>query len=350
MKQHSNKNLRRALAWLLTVVMALSCCTAAFGVISFAAADSSTLVGRYFSTNNVWYDAVTNNGSGLQSAGGTEPSYNSSLGMTYLTDNYLRIANENLLSGVTRDTGVTFAFNYRPNFTGDHRHILSIGQNEYGNGQNDHFFISGATSWYSGGRFPVVAWMNGSSETIKAVPAGVELVLGKEYNIVVSVDKDKGVVFYIDGVKMDTVYVDSSKVHYSIPTGHLEFNHQFLVKYPESPKLVQLVTSNNTLELTFLKPDGLVRTERYTQFYPEVNHYNYHNNQLTYQRKPFFQRFELSPELMVRPLANMYDLNFGLKYKTRKIYYEIGLNSYYYPILGENQLGVTPYVRVGLTL
>ena len=151
-------------------------------------------------------------------------------------------------------------------------------------------------------------------------------------------------------VQIDTVYVDSSKVHYSIPTGHLEFNHQFLVKYPESPKLVQLVTSNNTLELTFLKPDGLVRTERYTQFYPEVNHYNYHNNQLTYQRKPFFQRFELSPELMVRPLANMYDLNFGLKYKTRKIYYEIGLNSYYYPILGENQLGVTPYVRVGLTL
>ena len=150
-------------------------------------------------------------------------------------------------------------------------------------------------------------------------------------------------------IKIDTVYVDSSKVHYVIPTGHIEFNHQFLLKYPENPKLVQMVTSKGNLELTFLKPDGLIRTEKY-EFYPEVNYYNYQNSGLTYKRKPFFQRFEISPELMVRPLANMYDLNLGLKYKTRIIYYEIGLNSYYYPALGNKPLGLTPYLRVGLTL
>lgn len=151
-------------------------------------------------------------------------------------------------------------------------------------------------------------------------------------------------------VKIDTVYVDSAKVHYAIPTGHIEFNHQFLVQYPESPKLIQMVTSKNTLEFTFIKPDGLIRTERYTEFYPEVNYYNYTDGQLTYKRKPFFQRFEISPELMIRPLANMYDLNLGLKYKTRKIYYEIGLNSYYYPNFGTKPLGATPYLRIGLTL
>ena len=159
------------------------------------------------------------------------------------------------------------------------------------------------------------------------------------------------VTFWNDSpVKIDTVYVDSTRIHYVIPEGHVTFNHQFLVQYPESPKLVQMVTSKNTLEFTFLKPDGLIRTEKYGEFYPEVNYYNYQNNQLTYKRKPFFQRFEISPELMIRPLANMYDLNLGLKYKTRKIYYEIGLNSYYYPILGTKPLGATPYLRVGLTL
>lgn len=158
------------------------------------------------------------------------------------------------------------------------------------------------------------------------------------------------VTFWADPeVKIDTVYVDSTKIHYVIPSGSLEFNHQFLVKYPENPKLIQMVTSKDNLEFTFLKPDGLIRTEKYA-FYPEINHYNYQNSGLTYKRKPFIQRFEISPELMVRPFADMYDLNLGLKYKTRKIYYEIGLNSYYYPILGTEQLGATPYLRIGITL
>ena len=158
------------------------------------------------------------------------------------------------------------------------------------------------------------------------------------------------VTFWSDpDIKIDTVYVDSSQIHYVLPSGNVDLNHQFLVKYPENPKLLQMVTSKESLEFTFLKPDGLVRTEKYS-FYPEVNYYNYQNDGLTYKRKPFIQRFEISPEVMVRPFANMYDLNFGLKYKTRKIYYEIGINSYYYPVLSFSQLNVTPYVRVGLTL
>ncbi len=208
MKQHTNKHLRRALALFMTVLMAMSCFSATFGVISFAAADGSTLIGRYFSTDNVWYDAAKG-ANGIQWQMGDYPAYNASLGMTYFNGMYVRIDNNTLFQNVNRDTGVTFAFNYRPNFTGDHRHILSLGQNAYGNGTENQFFISGATSWYSGGHFPVVAWMNGGSETIKAYPEDLRPELGREYNIVVTVDKDAGVVFYVDGVKRETAYVDS---------------------------------------------------------------------------------------------------------------------------------------------
>ena len=97
------------------------------------------------------------------------------------------------------------------------------------------------------------------------------------------------VTFWSDpDIKIDTVYVDSSQIHYVLPSGNVNLNHQFLVKYPENPKLLQMVTSKENLEFTFLKPDGLVRTEKYS-FYPEVNYYNYQNNGLTYKRKPFIQ-------------------------------------------------------------
>ena len=169
----------------------------------------------------------------------------------------------------------------------------------------------------------------------------------KEYNFI---SMPYLVTFWADPeIKIDTVYVDNIKVHYIIPSGHVEFNHQILVKYPESPKLIQMITSKNTLELTLLKPDGFIRTEKYN-FYPEINYYNYQSSGLTYERKPFFQRFEISPEIMIRPIVNMYDINLGLKYKTRKIYYEIGLNSYYYPSFELHNFGFTPYLRIGITL
>ena len=200
---------KKSLSVFLSLLMLLT--TLAVGVVPFsatAALDTSTLIGRYFSTDNVWYDAARG-ANGIQWQAGDYPAYNGNLGMTYFNGMYVRIDNNSLFQNVTRDTGVTFAFNYRPNFTGDHRHILSLGQNAYGNGTENQFFISGATSWYSSGRFPVVAWMNGGSETIKAYPADVSPVLGHDYNIVVVVDKDAGVVFYIDGEKKNTVYVDS---------------------------------------------------------------------------------------------------------------------------------------------
>ena len=173
------------------------------------AVPSGDLLGRFFSTSDVWWDAV-NNEQNVNWQVGDYPSYNADLGMTYFNGMYVKVGRENMLSGVTRDTGLTISFNYRPNFTGMHRHIVSIGQTAYGSGTANHLFVSGGTCHNSSNCFPIVKWVNGNgNELINAYPAGLNPVQGYEYNIVVSIDKDEGVVFYIDGIKSETVYVGS---------------------------------------------------------------------------------------------------------------------------------------------
>lgn len=158
----------------------------------------------------------------------------------------------------------------------------------------------------------------------------------------------KLVMFFNDpDVPIDTVYVDKTKIYYHLPGTQIEFNHQFLLKYQSSQKLIQFTTGNHTLELTQLDKSGLIHTDKFINFYPEINLYNYKDGALTYKRKPFLQRFDIGVDVMVRPIINLYDLNIGLKYKTRKTYYEIGLNSYFYPTL-DPKFGYTPYLRVGL--
>ena len=204
------KTPRRILAIFLSLIMAFSVCAVAL-VPASAAENEPTLIGQYFSTDNVWYDTVTNNKDALQWQDGTVyPTYNANLGMTYLNGTYVRIANEALFSGVDQTTGVTFAFNYRPNFTGNHRHILSIGKYAYNeNNTANHFFISGTNCHTTSDCFPKVAWVNGSgTETIAAYPQGLKPEAGKEYNIVVTVDYDEGVIFYIDGKMQTTLYED----------------------------------------------------------------------------------------------------------------------------------------------
>ena len=201
----------KTLSVFLSLLMAFGAVSllGALPAASAATTETLTLLGRYFSTDNVWYDAAKRQ-NGIAWQEGAFPEYDGNLGMTYLNGTYVKIDNNNLFSGVNENTGFTVAFRYRPGFTGEHRHILSVGQSAYGAGTENQFFISGATSWYSGGRFPVVAWMDGNNEVIKAVPDGVGLTQGADYDIVITVDKDNGVVFYINGERKNTVYVDSN--------------------------------------------------------------------------------------------------------------------------------------------
>ncbi len=202
------KAFKKTLSILLTVAMVFGM-FAMLGAVAGAEVSGSTLIGRYFSTSSYTYDAVSH-ADGVVLEGGPTPVFNHLLGMTYFDKAYVRLTRENLFADVTRDTGLTFAFNYRPGFEENHRHIVSIGQNSYGDGTAHHFFISGATAHNSSGNLPMVEWVSGSSETIAAYPADVPQQEGREYNIVVVVDKDEGVVFYIDGEKKTTVYAGSN--------------------------------------------------------------------------------------------------------------------------------------------
>ena len=206
MKQHTNKNLRRGLAVLLSVVMALSCFTAAFGVISFAAGASAPLLGRYFSTTNPWYDAVTDNGSGLGWVAGSYPSYDASSGFSYLNgDAYLRINNTGLFSGVSASTGLTVAFLYKPNAGGNYRHLLSFGANDASN-INKHLYISSNPSHVGGGRqVPVVGYVdNNGAEHINAYPAdGPAFTVGQTYDVMISISATE-ITYLINGVLCTT--------------------------------------------------------------------------------------------------------------------------------------------------
>ncbi|MCH5198458.1 MAG: hypothetical protein J1E34_06095, partial [Oscillospiraceae bacterium] len=215
------KVLKKPLSVLLSLMMLLGMISM-LGSVSFAAVDNSKLLAQFFANKNDYWGLWNDNAlrSTLDSqwlnGGQGDISYNHDLRMAYLDKVALQINTENgnLFDGVNRNTGVTFAFNYRPNFTGNHRHILSIGKNAYGSGVASHFFISGSTAHNSSGHFPIVEWVNeAGTETIKAYPQDVVPVVGREYNIVIKVDKDDGIIFYIDGIQQTTVYVDGENLN-----------------------------------------------------------------------------------------------------------------------------------------
>ena len=206
MKQHTNKNLRRGLALFMTVLMMLSCFTAAFGVISFAAGASAPLLGRYFSTTNPWYDAVTGNDSGLGWVTGSYPSYDASSGFSYLNgDAYLRINNTSLFSGVSASTGLTVAFTYKPNAGGNYRHLLSFGANDASN-INKHFYISSNPSHIGGGtQVPVVGYVdNNGAQHINAYPSnGPAFATGETYDVMISISATE-ITYLINGALCTT--------------------------------------------------------------------------------------------------------------------------------------------------
>lgn len=199
MKHHTNKHLRRALALFMTVLMAMSCFSATFGVISFASGVSTPLLGRFFSTDNVWYDAVTGNGSGLGWVTGDYPSYQSD-GFAYVKD-YLRINNTSLLSGVSASTGLTVAFTYRPNVGGNYRHLLSFGAGDASN-IRQHLYISSNPSHIGGGtQVPVVGYVDSNgAEHINAYPSGgPAFSVGSTYDVIISISATE-IKYFINGV------------------------------------------------------------------------------------------------------------------------------------------------------
>ncbi|MBQ6163245.1 MAG: InlB B-repeat-containing protein, partial [Clostridia bacterium] len=180
---------------------------------------SDPLLGRFFSTDNVWYDAVTEDPNGLISkvSGGSAPSYNASTGFTTLnTNNYLQVSNPGLFAGVTPETGLTLAFTYRPTQNEHYVQLLSFGKNTYEeNNQGDHFYIGATfhdTYRDSDIRNPLVfEWRLGSTSQVIAWPQGLAFSAGTTYDVVISISAAEGVVYTVNGVKYNTRYYAGNK-------------------------------------------------------------------------------------------------------------------------------------------
>lgn len=122
------------------------------------------------------------------------------------------------------------------------------------------------------------------------------------------------------------------------------YNPRFLNLYPESDKLIQLLLSENQLKLNLLSNQGL----EYSKSYPldlSQYEYNYSQNDMTIQNIPFRKRINPYSELTYRPIHNLWDIDLGIKYKTSRINYKVGVNFYYYP--SYNSLGADLFIKFG---
>lgn len=143
---------------------------------------------------------------------------------------------------------------------------------------------------------------------------------------------------------VDTVEIKSIEYHndtiklYYTDSAFLSVSPGFLTKYPNSDKLIQLLLTDKEMKLGLLDTDGEIFEKVY-----EVDTYNYSynyiDNNLTRGSKPFIKKIKPLSSITWRPFNNLWDLDFGLKYNTRKFNYELGLNMFYYPTIKNNPSG-----------
>lgn len=135
----------------------------------------------------------------------------------------------------------------------------------------------------------------------------------------------------------DTSYVENVKIQTDTliiterDSSSLFYNTNFLTQYPHAPKLLQLNFSERKLSLALLNVQGNIYRETYsvdTRF----SRYQY-TDHLTSDRVSFWQKIQPFAQIQTRPVHNLWDLDLGISYNTRKINYEFGLNGYYYPKL-----------------
>ena len=206
--KNTKKSFRRTLSVVLSLLMVLSAVSVGF-VFPAAAASADKLIARYFSTDSEWYDAVSGENQ-LDWQGGNYTSYQADGSHYFNGTAYLKILTQDLFSGVSADTGIAFSYQWKADQTDAHRHIISLGANEYegSSNANSSFYVSATTSWMSSNKAPFVGYVNSNGDQlIGAYPAGApDFASGVTYDITVSVSVTNGVVFYINGVKYDAAY------------------------------------------------------------------------------------------------------------------------------------------------
>ena len=182
------------------------------------------------------------------------------------------------------------------------------------------------------------------SNTTDTVYIEKPLKVGPEY---VYIEKPKYITKYLESepkeIKEIQIIHDTVRV-YTDKFTSFDISSEFLTRYPNTDRLIQLLFTDDNLQLSLLDVKGNVFSKTY-DINTELYSYNYVNNQLSWKRKPFIKRFSPTLGITYRPINSMYDLSLGLKYNTRKINYEVGLNSFYYPKF-KSELGLDVYLRI----
>lgn len=151
--------------------------------------------------------------------------------------------------------------------------------------------------------------------------------------------------YQIDSVPIERIeYVDRVVTIIQKDSTKIEYNELFLTNYPESPKLLQILSNRDKLSITTFNTDCRTVTEEYQVDYGRYE-YNYLEGKLTKKKTSFLKKFNPVVQYTFRPAHNLHDLDFGLKYNTSKFNYEAGLNFNYYPQFRDN-LGLDPYLRI----
>ena len=206
---------KRVLSVVLSVLMVVTMLPT-FAITASATgsyATSSDMIAEFFKDEQLWKDSVSNTNQLSWVSGGWH-TYDRSTGMTDMsTTTYLSIGStvSNELADVSSSTGITFSFRFQPDMN-QHRHIISLGQNAYGSGETNHFYITGGPTWFhSGNRALIVVYQNGSGETLMCRP-DYEFDGSTTYDATISITSS-GVDYYINGVHYNTVdYNDTNTV------------------------------------------------------------------------------------------------------------------------------------------
>ena len=189
--------MKKFLSLVLSAVLVIA--TMPIFAINVSAHADNDLIAQYFSTNNVWYDTVTDSGNALEWIEGEYPAYRD--GFSFFDSTYVRIRNGNLFSNVNANTGLTVSFKYYSTENTNYRHLISFGKNE-GKGSSDHFYISANPSHIGGGTVPVIGYVDENDvEHINGYPSGGPAFAANKMYDVTLVITSTGVTYYINGGK-----------------------------------------------------------------------------------------------------------------------------------------------------
>lgn len=125
-----------------------------------------------------------------------------------------------------------------------------------------------------------------------------------------------------------------------------DISSDFLLQYPEAPKLISFDLSKDYLELNLLDKSGSIIGKGY-DLDLDNRDYLFVNNSLSsaiirLNKQKTHNKLGLVINYQYRPLPNFHDLNLDLNLETKKFIYTLGINGYCYP----NNKGVTPVLRI----